>query len=372
VPVVFHDVEDDQVHSAMSAHNWVFLREEDDFDANFELLIDALDTDLDYVREHTRLLTLAIDWDKNQRRRSAVLRGQELQTAEGWLAQSGSKDPQPAELHREYLTFSRTVVNQLQRLVVSGVTVAFVLVLGLAVFSFHKSTVAEKTTRILKSQSLAALALTEMDKDPELSLLLATESVRITYDVNDPVLPLSNTVLRQVIIESRMRLTLKSHDGGVLLVTYSPNGQQIVTGSNDNTAKVWDAETGKELMTLTGHNGPVYSTAWSPDGQQIVTGSYDQTVKVWDSHIGKGLMTLEGHDDRVLSVAYSPDGQRFATGSYDKTVKVWDSHIGKELMTLEGHEGAVLSARYSPDGQRIVTAGVGKQPRYGMLRQARN
>ena len=105
VPVVLHDVEDDQVHSAMSAHNWVFLREEDDFDANFELLIDALDTDLDYVKEHIRLLTLAIDWDKNQRRKSASLRGQELKTAEGWLEQSGSKDPQPAELHREYLAF---------------------------------------------------------------------------------------------------------------------------------------------------------------------------------------------------------------------------------------------------------------------------
>ena len=105
VPVVLHGVEDDQVHSAMSAHNWVFLREEDDFDANFELLIDALDTDLDYVKEHIRLLTLAIDWDKNQRRKSASLRGQELKTAEGWLEQSGSKDPQPAELHREYLAF---------------------------------------------------------------------------------------------------------------------------------------------------------------------------------------------------------------------------------------------------------------------------
>ena len=83
VPVVWRDVEDHQVHQVMSAHNWVFLREEDDFEANFELLIGALDTDLDYVREHTRLLTLAIEWDKNQRRRSASLRGQELKTAEG-------------------------------------------------------------------------------------------------------------------------------------------------------------------------------------------------------------------------------------------------------------------------------------------------
>ena len=88
-----------------------------------------------YVREHTRLLTLAIEWDKNQRRRSAVLRGQELQTAEGWLQQSGSKDPQPTELHREYLIFSRTVVDRFQRLVIFSFAAAFVCLLGVLVFA---------------------------------------------------------------------------------------------------------------------------------------------------------------------------------------------------------------------------------------------
>ena len=73
VPVVWKDASD--VHQSMSAHNWVFLREEDDFEANFELLIDALDTDLEYVKEPARLLTLAVDWDKNHRRRNAGLRG---------------------------------------------------------------------------------------------------------------------------------------------------------------------------------------------------------------------------------------------------------------------------------------------------------
>ena len=179
VPVVWKEVEDHQVHSAMTAHNWVFLRAEDDFEANFELLIGALDTDLDYVREHTRLLTLAIDWDQNQRRRSAGLRGQELQTAEGWLAQSGSKDPQPAGLHKEYLTFSRTVVNRLQRLVMSGIAVAFVLVLGLAVSAFYQRNQAQEIARIAMAQSLAATAAMNLETDPELSLLLATKSIRI-------------------------------------------------------------------------------------------------------------------------------------------------------------------------------------------------
>jgi len=62
-----------------------------------------------------------------------------------------------------------------------------------------------------------------------------------------------------------------------------------VTASWDYTAKVWEADTGRELMNLISHNGPVYSTAWSLDGQQIVTGSYDQTVKVWDENTGQEL-----------------------------------------------------------------------------------
>jgi hypothetical protein len=140
---------------------------------------------------------------------------------------------------------------------------------------------AEKIARIATSKSLAAFALVEMETDPELSLLLATESVKTTYDTSETVLPLSNTVLRQMIIKSRVRLTLKGHDDEVWSAAYSPDGHRIVTASNGHTAKVWDAQTGKELFTLKGHKGWVTSAAYSPDGQHIVTASYN--TKVWDA-----------------------------------------------------------------------------------------
>ena len=77
-------------------------------------------------------------------------------------------------------------------------------------------------------------------------------------------------------------------------------------------------------MTLTGHGGAVYSAAYSPDGKQIVTASRDQTAKVWEAQTGTELLTLTGHDNYVVSSAYSPDGQRIVTASDDKTAKVWD------------------------------------------------
>ena len=356
IPVVWEDVEDSQVHASMVARNWIFLRQEDDFEAGLELLIGALDTDLVYIREHTRLLTRAIEWHDNDKRRSDVLRGPDLTAAEGWLAISHSMEPRSTDLHGDYIAFSRATVNRLQRLIYSAITVAFAIVLGLAFFAFQQRNQAQKTARASKSQALAAFALMEVDKDTELSILLSTESVKTTYQADGIVLPLSKTVLRQSILGSRIRLTLRGHgDGVVFSVAWSPDGQRIVTGSDDMTAKVWDAETGRELSTLTGHDGGVLSVSCSPDGQRVVTGSEDQTAKVWDAQTERELSTLTGHDGWVMSVSWSPDGKQILTGSIDFTVKVWDAQTGKEVFDLIGHSNVIHSVAWSLSGQRILT-----------------
>ncbi len=152
-------------------------------------------------------------------------------------------------------------------------------------------------------------------------------------------------------------------------VAFSPDGKRIVTGSLDATAKVWDAQSGKELLTLKGHSSSVMSVAFSPDGTRIVTGSTDGTAKVWDAQSGKELLTLsmgssvnsvafspDGRRSNVDSVAFSPDGRRIATGSYFyATAKVWDAQSGKELLRLEGHSHGVDSVAFSPDSRRIAT-----------------
>ena len=78
-------------------------------------------------------------------------------------------------------------------------------------------------------------------------------------------------------------------------VAYSPDGKHIVSGSNDKTVKIWDAQSGEEKCTLRGHSGILTSVAYSPDGKHIVTGSRDNTVKVWDSQTGKEVSVLVCH-----------------------------------------------------------------------------
>ena len=150
----------------------------------------------------------------------------------------------------------------------------------------------------------------------------------------------------------RELMTLRGHTRNVDSVAFSPNGQWIVTGSMDKTAKIWDAWTDRKTLTADSYGRNI---AFSPDGKQIVTGSTDHTAMVLDAQTGRDTLTLKGHTDIVSGVAYSYDGKWIITGGESGTTKVWDAHNGREILTLKGHTNSVYAVGFSPDGQRIIT-----------------
>ncbi|KAF5340662.1 hypothetical protein D9611_007283 [Ephemerocybe angulata] len=150
-------------------------------------------------------------------------------------------------------------------------------------------------------------------------------------------------------------LLLKGHSCGVMSVVFSWDGSKIISGSLDNTVRVWDASTGKVQSVLTGHSSVCTSVAISSDGSWIVSGSEDRTVRIWDAVAGKAHRVLAGHDGRVTAVAFSWDGSRVCSGSEDKTVRVWDASTGVVQSVLEGHSKGIRSVAFSRDRMRIVS-----------------
>jgi len=154
--------------------------------------------------------------------------------------------------------------------------------------------------------------------------------------------------------------TLEGHSHHVRLVAFSPDGGMLASGSRDETIKLWDMATGREVRTLTGHTSEVWSVAFSPDGQTLASGAGWGGLKLWDVATGRELRTLAGHTGLVGSVAFSPDGRMLASGAGDHKIQLWDVATGRELRTLIGRTETVWSVAFSPDGQTLASGSDGQ------------
>jgi WD40 repeat protein len=164
-------------------------------------------------------------------------------------------------------------------------------------------------------------------------------------------------------------VNFKGHANAVECLTFSPDGKRLASGDGLRTfreakpvpgvVKVWDAQTGQELVTFKGHGYCVLSVTFSPDGKRLASAAEDGTVKVWDAQTGQEFLSLKeqkailvGSNHRFASLAFSPDGKRLA-GCALGPLKVWDAQTGQELVT--GMRGG-LSLAFSPDGKRLASA----------------
>jgi WD40 repeat protein len=204
----------------------------------------------------------------------------------------------------------------------------------------------------IQAEGWGRSALEELGRLPEKAVLLALKALATDRDFRVPAVVSSvNAVLDAVLL----RHILRMHQDRLAAIAFSPDGEAVLTGSYDATARLWDVRTGKQSGVLTGHTDHVVCVAWSPDGSLLATGSWDGTARIWSLATNDCVATLAGHEGWVSSVSWSPDGTRLATGSRDTTAAVWDAQSAQLTRKLVGHSDWVRSAEWSPDGRRLLT-----------------
>ena len=179
VPAVCREPDGVPVPEAAASLNWVFLRDSDDFTDGVATLTRALETDLEHVRTHTRLGVAAGRWEASGRDKSQLLRGAELAAAEQWLVSAGEKPPPPTSVHREYVLASRTAATRRQGGIVAAVSVALVVAIVLGVIALVQRSTAIHERNVSTARFLDAAAQSNLDVDPELSVLLAVRAAQI-------------------------------------------------------------------------------------------------------------------------------------------------------------------------------------------------
>src|SRR5262249_36610313 len=148
------------------------------------------------------------------------------------------------------------------------------------------------------------------------------------------------------------------HDRAVNRLAFSPEGYQLVSGSEDGRVIIWDGrpllEEAPWVISAYAHPDCIFSVSYRSDGDCIATAKLDGSVTLSDPRNGEQLRNLVGHTRLVWDVRFSPDRVHVASASYDGTAKIWDVNTGKVVHSLQ-HPAQVNSVAYRPDGLQLVT-----------------
>jgi len=395
MPIVYRDgFARKAVHPALGKHNWLFFRETDDFATAFRALVTALDTDLDHVKFHTRLLVKARDWETKGKTEDYLLRGQDLNDSETWLAQAQAKSPIPNTLQQEFVYRSRQAeTERLQqtrrRLTIFGSSVSVLALLalaaaGVAVQQSQRALTQGKTAfanqLVVEAQSSSAAQ--DLSQN---TASVKTGNINIAFGLDRLPQPLRSTLVSENLNQIAFSpddtfaavitdaLSLKGwdlasqrevldwgSDSQVVDVGFSPDETLAVVATQNGMLHFWTAnpQTGdfeKYPVKITAHDASLTDAVFSPDGSLLATASEDGTFKVWSTEnildAFRRLVVQFRSSQPIRSIAFAPNGEYLITGGDDGTARVF-SLRGREILCIQ-HDAPVQLVGFNSDNSQL-------------------
>jgi WD40 repeat protein len=362
IPVVAREIEGLPAPVELAQLNYVFLRDQDDWDEGIAKLIRALDLDLELVRVQTRVLTRAEAWRLSGRRTTPLLRGDELRAAERWVAHAAAGgEPQPTDLQTEFISASRHVVSRRQRQAIIGSLIVAAVAIALAIFAFIQRSEARHQAKLAESRQDAASAEASLSTDPEGSISLAAAGLRIQST------PQAIHALWSALTASRLRAVLQG-PSPVVAVAFSPSGSELAVGSANGTVRLWDVSDRRVLWSESGDGSAAGSLAFSSAGNLLAVGSNGNPV----GHEGCSVELVNptsGVRERTLGqpgsgpcfryVSFVGSSGVVAVGGAGTSVQFWDAGSGQQAaspLTVVPPEAIMGALAISPDGRYLAVA----------------
>jgi hypothetical protein len=212
---------------------------------------------------------------------------------------------------------------------------------------------AQRQAQVTLANHLAAQALSVMNGDLPLALLLGAEAYRADESFQ------TRASLAEVFRYSpHLSAFVYGHTKAVNSVAFSPDGKSLASGSTDGTILLIDVADGHAVRARReGGIGPVYAVAFSPNGQILAAGGRSGGLRLWSMAGGQPVeqATLT-FSDRIASLAFSPDSETLAIGSYDTTIHLWNAVIGLTTdRPLAGHEDVVTGLAFRLGGAQLAS-----------------
>jgi len=348
VPLLLEKVPDERVPQEVRVRNWIPVGD-GDFERGIDRLVKALDTDLEWTKEHTGWLLKALEWEARGRERSFLLRGAELKAAEAWLAsRPEDADPAPTQLQHEYLLASRDAAARRQRAMMGGAVAIAAVSVGLLIFALISRGQALSERVSARAQTLAAESQAQLPNDPEISLILGARAVR-EQATGQTVFAL-RAALDASPLERGLPTIAKPGSCGLnsgLVAAVSPNGRQIAEGACNGTLLLLDALTYR-VVHREHLPQQLTSVAYSPSGSLLAVGT-TVGIMLLDPRTGAvrartgDLFPSNTPGPGIAGLAFSPNGRELAA----------NSPTGVELWSVPGLHGRLL-ANYPDAGGGMV------------------